>query len=150
MLSLQALNVYFVIQNEKSTSIISTILSFVTTGALQIINKLLWVSLYLLLDFEYNHTLTNKIVSLMNKALFATCVNVLILPLMAYGVFNNFIYGLNGLVGFVYSYHITAITVGMLLRLFSPISMIKNIITCIKPFRYKFIRYMRKKYTQND
>jgi len=53
-----------------------------TSIALMIVNKILWKVLYALLDHEHNHTLTNKIVSLMNKALFTTCMNTLILPLI--------------------------------------------------------------------
>lgn len=59
-------------------------MSLGTSISLQIVNKILWIVLYILLDLEYNDTLTNKIVSLMNKSLFATCVNILILPIIVY------------------------------------------------------------------
>ena len=150
MLGLQAINVFFVIQSETSSSNTALLLSLATAAALQIVNKVLWIVLYLLLDFEYNDTLTGKIVSLMNKALLATCINILILPLIAYGTLNDYLYGSNGLVGFVFNYHLAAITAGMLLRLFTPVGVFRGIVTCIQPLRYKWIRHLRYKYSQQD
>lgn len=57
----------------------------------------------------------------MNKSLFATCVNILILPIIVYVQLQDDLYGPNGLVGFVFNYHITVITAGLALKLFNPV-----------------------------
>jgi hypothetical protein len=67
--------------------------------SLQIINKIIWISMFNLLEMEYNHTLTNKIVSQMNKTLFSTTVNNILLPFVSKYVFRNLIYDPDGLNG---------------------------------------------------
>ncbi len=82
----------------------------------------------------------------MNKALFATCVNILVLPLIVYVQFQDNLYGYNGLVGFVFNYHITVLTVGLALKLFNPIHLIINLALSFKPLRNKILRFFRRKY----
>lgn len=121
-------------------------MSLGTSISLQIVNKILWVVLYMLLDLEYNDTLTNKIVSLMNKSLFATCVNILILPIIVYVELQDDLYGPNGLVGFVFNYHITVITAGLALKLFNPVALIIRVALAIRTFRNKILRFFRRQY----
>ena len=121
-------------------------MSLGTSISLQIVNKILWVVLYMLLDLEYNDTLTNKIVPLMNKSLFATCVNILILPIIVYVELQDDLYGPNGLVGFVFNYHITVITAGLALKLFNPVALIIRVALAIRTFRNKILRFFRRQY----
>jgi hypothetical protein len=46
---------------------VSTMVNIIVSISMQIINAALWVSLSFLLELEYNHTCTNKIVSQMTK-----------------------------------------------------------------------------------
>ena len=125
-------------------------MSLATSISLQIVNKILWIVLYILLDLEYNDTLTNKIVSLMNKSLFATCINILILPIIVYVQLNDDLYGPNGLVGFVFNYHITVITAGLALKLFNPVALIIRVALAVKSLRNKILRFFRKQYGENE
>lgn len=125
-------------------------ISLGTSISLQIVNKILWIVLYILLDLEYNDTLTNKIVSLMNKSLFATCVNILILPIIVYVQLQDDLYGPNGLVGFVFNYHITVITAGLALKLFNPVELIIRVALAVRSLRNKILRFFRKQYAENE
>lgn len=58
------------------------ILRILTSIVLVIINAVLWILLKFLLDYEYNHTLTGKITSLMNKAFLATWINIIVIPIV--------------------------------------------------------------------
>lgn len=82
----------------------------------------------------------------MNKTLFATCVNTLILPIIVYVYMQNSLYGSTGLVGFIFNYHVTTITVGLALKLFNPISLIKRLLLAIKSTRYTILNILRKRY----
>lgn len=146
LLGLKYMNLYLTAQNSDQASNLAQIISLGTTIALQIVNKLLWVVLHLLLDLEYNNTLTNKIVSLMNKALFATCINILILPVIVYAELQNNLFGPNGLVGFVYNYHITVITAGLALKLFNPLETVIRLALSIRFLRNKILRFLRHQY----
>lgn len=68
-----------------STTVVSSLaalLQILTSIVLVAINAILWILLKFLLDYEYNHTLTNKIISLMNKTFLATWVNIIIIPIV--------------------------------------------------------------------
>jgi hypothetical protein len=86
----------------------------------------------------------------MNKALFATCVNILILPMIVYIVIKDDFFGANGLVGFVFNYHITTITAGLALRFFNPIDLLKQLGFNIKPIRNAIFRFLRKSYDERE
>ena len=75
--------------NSAGPSTLGTILNIVASVALTVVNAVLWILLKFLLAFEYNHTQTNKITSLMGKTSFATWINIIIIPI----VVNYAIYG---------------------------------------------------------
>ncbi len=125
------------------------IIPIATTMALQIVNRILWIVLEFILDMEYNYSLTLKIVSLMNKALFATCFNVLVLPMIVFVTMRGIPFGENGLVGFVFNYHITTLTAGLIIRLINPIDLIKRFIISLRPIRNWFLGKVRKSYSEN-
>jgi len=149
LVGLYALGYYFQSQNSQYAATLVQIISIVTALALQVVNKVLWIVLQLILDIEYNYSLTLKIVSVMNKALFATCFNVLVLPMIVFVTMRSIPFGQNGLVGFVFNYHITTLTAGLILRLISPVDQVKRIIISLKPLRNWFLRKIRKAYSEN-
>ncbi len=55
---------------------------------LLIVNKFLWFSLAYLLEEEVNYTLSERINSRMNKALVATSINIILLPILTNYVFK--------------------------------------------------------------
>lgn len=106
-----------------------------------VINKLMWFGLFYLLNIEYNHTLTDKIISQMNKVLFLCSVNVIVLPILSnYIVMGRwFLYGNDGLAGLAFDYHITGI-VQAVMMIFDPMMLIKKVLITIRFTRYKLIR----------
>ena len=150
MVGLYALSYYFQSQNNQNAATAVQIISIITALALQIVNRVLWTVLQFILDIEYNYSLTLKIVSVMNKALFATCFNVLVLPMIVFVTMRGIPFGQNGLVGFVFNYHITTLTAGLILRLISPVDQIKRIIISVKCVRNWFLKMMRKTYSESE
>jgi hypothetical protein len=85
----QALQFQLVQDSTSSPSTLTTVLNVVASVVLTVVNAVLWILLKNLLTYEYNHTVTNKITSLMGKASFATWINIIIIPI----VVNYLIYG---------------------------------------------------------
>jgi hypothetical protein len=56
-------------QVDGSSMFWNTALNWANSILMLITNKIMWEALFKLLDLEYNHTLTLKVVSQMNKAL---------------------------------------------------------------------------------
>ena len=91
--------------------------------------------------------MTEKIVSQMNKVLFASCVNVIALPIVVNVVLTDNLYGNDGLSGMVFDYQISVI-IGLVIKLLDPMFIIKKIIMEIKLFRNFYIQ--KKCLTQTD
>ena len=96
--------------------------------------------MFYLLNLEYNHTNTNKIVSQMSKTLFAMSINVIVLPIIVNYGFGNSIYGASGLAGIVFDYHISAVTINIVLQLINPIFIVLKVCLYIKRIRNFLIR----------
>jgi hypothetical protein len=109
-------------QNSSSSS--STALNLLTVVVLQIVNKLLWISLSILLELEHNHTNTIKIVSQMTKTSIALLVNIILLPILVNYIYNNKYFGGKGVAGIVFDYHITNLVIGLIFKLFDPLTFI--------------------------
>jgi hypothetical protein len=82
----------------------------------------------------------------MNKALFATCFNTLVLPMIVFATMRGALYGQNGLVGFIFNYHITTLTAGLILRFLNPVELLKRLVTFVKTLRHRFMRVARSGY----
>ena len=142
----------YVVNNNASTSLATdsnliTVINIITSLVLQVINKVLWFVLFYLLDLEYNHTLTGKIVSQMNKSIFLMCINVIVLPIITNYVFGHKLYGANGLAGIVFDYHISAVTINMLLKLIDPVFLVLTIGLYVRTTRNWLIKF---KYRRAD
>jgi hypothetical protein len=79
-------------ENDQNETLVSA-LNIVISISLQVINSVLWFALFYLLQLEYNHTLTQKIISQMNKVLVSTSINIIALPILTNYVIRNNIYG---------------------------------------------------------
>lgn len=123
-------------ENEQASTLVNIIVSIV----MQIINALLWKSLATLLELEYNHTFTQKILSQMNKSLTAMLINIIVLPIIVNYAINNRYYGADGLGGIVFDYHISTITVGLTIKLLDPVSLLIKLGTSIKCIRNYLIK----------
>lgn len=119
-----------------------TVINIAISVGLQIVNKFLWFALFFILDIEYNHSLTQKIVSQMNKVLFATCVNIIALPIISNYVIRNNVYGSKGLAGMVFDYQISILGVGLVIKLIDPGNAIKRILLLIRKSRNIIIRFL--------
>lgn len=119
-----------------------TIINIVISLGLQVVNRFLWFALYYILDIEYNHTLTQKIVSQMNKVLFATCVNIIALPIISNYVIRDNIYGSKGLAGMVFDYQISVLGIGLIIKLLDPSNFVKRVFLSIRKIRNFIIRFL--------
>ena len=119
-----------------------TVINIVISVGLQVVNKFLWWALFFILDIEYNHSLTQKIVSQMNKVLFATCVNIIALPIISNYVLRNNVYGSKGLAGMVFDYQISLLGVGLIVKLIDPGSFIKRLLLNVRKIRNVLIRFL--------
>jgi len=82
----------------------------------------------------------------MNKALFTTCINTLILPLIVNVYIKGRLYGALGLVGFAFNYHFTLLTAGLALQLFDPLDLVLKLLLYIRYTRHKIFRIIRKSF----
>ena len=90
-----------------------TILNYTMSIGLLLVNQFLWTFLLYLLDLEYNHTLTEKIVSQMSHALFVSSVNSIVLPILTNMIYNNIyqtnLYKSDELTSMIFEYHVSAV-----------------------------------------
>lgn len=96
--------------------------------------------MFYLLNLEYNHSNTSKIVSQMSKTMFAMCINIIILPIIVNYGFGKSIYGAAGLSGIVFDYHISAVTINLILQLINPVFIILKFCVYLKCIRDKIIK----------
>ena len=120
---------------------ILTVINIAMSVSLLIVNKILWFALFYLLTIEYNHTLTEKIISQMNKVLLASSVNVIALPIISNILINENLYGSDGLSGMVFDYHIGVIG-GLAIKFFDPMFLIKKLVIGLKCLRNFTIRFL--------
>lgn len=78
----------------------------------------------------------------MNKVLFATCVNIIALPIISNYVLRNNVYGSKGLAGMVFDYQISLLGVGLVVKLIDPGSFIKRLLLNIRKIRNVIIRFL--------
>lgn len=76
----------------------------------------------------------------MGKTQFAMCINIIILPLVVNYGFGKGLYGASGLSGIVFDYHISAVTINLILQLINPIFIILKFCLYLKCIRDKVIK----------
>jgi hypothetical protein len=86
--------------------------------------------------------MTQKIISQMNKVLFSTSVNIIVLPIITNYVIRNNIYGSEGLAGMVFDYQVSILTIGLIVKLFTPPNVVKRVILNIRSLRNYAIRFI--------
>jgi hypothetical protein len=85
----------------------------------------------------------------MNKVLFLSLVNVIVLPIVSNyivqvvltGEGKGFVFGNLGLAGLAFDYHISCI-IQVLTKIFDPMLIIKKILITIRWLRYRLIRFL--------
>lgn len=139
--------IQFVLRDCSTTivSLTAAFLQILTSIVLVIINAVLWVLLKFMLNYEYNHTQTNKIVSLMNKTFLASWVNIIIIPIIVNYVIYDEYYGSIGIAGFVFDYQMIALAVSLPLVLLNPVEILRVLIIKVRCFRNYFIRLLYRK-----
>lgn len=87
----------------------------------------------------------------MNKTLFASSVNVIVLPIISFYVIPNIYpspdtigkyFQADGVAGQVYDYQISMLTVGLILRFLDPLNLLKRIGLWIRKTRNLIIRFI--------
>jgi hypothetical protein len=81
----------------------------------------------------------------MNKVLIATCINIIVLPIISNHVIRNNVYGPKGLAGMVFDYQISILGVGLITKFIEPGLFIKRLLLYVRPFRNFIIRFMCEK-----
>lgn len=113
------------------------ILNYAIPVVLIMINKLLWVVLLLLVQIEYSHTSSERVVSTINKAIIAQAINVIVLPIIVNLVLQTRMYGNDGLVKQVLDYMLSNCLVPVALLLVDPGYWIKQLLLWISWTRRK-------------
>ncbi len=85
--------------------------------------------------------MTQKIISQMNKVLFATCVNIIALPIISNYVLRDNVYGSRGLAGMVFDYQISLLGVGLVMKFIDPPIFIKRVLLSIRKIRNIILRF---------
>lgn len=86
--------------------------------------------------------MTQKIISQMNKVLIATCINIIVLPIISNYVLRNNVYGSNGLAGMVFDYQISVLGVGLVMKFIDPSNFFKRVLLSIRKIRNMIIRFV--------
>jgi hypothetical protein len=81
----------------------------------------------------------------MNKSAVATWINIIILPIIVNYFINDRYYGSNGLSGIVFDYHISALTVGLVVKLLDPVNLLIKLAINIKCIRNGIINAKYRK-----
>jgi len=82
----------------------------------------------------------------MTKSAIAMLVNIIFLPILVSYIYNNSYFGGNGVAGIVFDYHISALAISLIFKLFDPITLILNIcvgVHCIRNYLIR-VRYHKK------
>lgn len=58
-------------------------LGYVISFALMIVNKLIWVVLFWLIKIEYNHSMSDEVISRVNKTVILQSLNCIVLPMIS-------------------------------------------------------------------
>ena len=104
-----------------------------------------------LLEYEYNHTYTEKIISLINKSSPATWINTIVIPIIVNYVFYKKYYGADGVSGLAFDYQVTALAISLPLMVINPVEVILVACLKIKCIRHYLIRSRyRKRKDQSD
>ena len=81
----------------------------------------------------------------MGKTLFAMCINIIILPIIVNYGFGKSLYGASGLAGIVFDYHISAVTINLIMQLINPVFVIIKFCLFLKCIRDKIIKLLYHK-----
>ena len=81
----------------------------------------------------------------MGKTLFAMCINIIILPIIVNYGFGKSLYGASGLAGIVFDYHISAVTINLIMQLINPDFVIIKFCLFMKCIRDKIIKLLYHK-----
>lgn len=85
----------------------------------------------------------------MTKTSVAMWINIIILPIIVNYFINNRYYGADGLSGIAFDYHISSITVGLVVKLLDPVNLIFKLcisVRCIRNYIIK-ARYIKRNKT---
>lgn len=77
----------------------------------------------------------------MNKALFATSVNIIALPLITNYVFKVDVFSTKGMTGMIFDYQISTLFIGLPLKLFNPTELLSRLALYVRAVRNWIIRY---------
>ena len=124
----------------KDSSLL-TVINIASSIVLLIVNKFLWFSLAYMIEEEVNYTLSERIKSRMNKALFATSCNIILLPVITNWVFKVDVFSTKGMTGMVFDYQISTLFIGLPLKLFNPVEMVTRLALYVRFIRNWIIRY---------
>lgn len=82
----------------------------------------------------------------MTKTSVAMWINIIILPIIVNYFINNRYYGADGLSGIVFDYHISSISVGLIVKLLDPVNLIFKLCISVKCIRNYIIkaRYIKR------
>jgi len=86
----------------------------------------------------------------MHKASFLMWINIIVLPILVEYRISNAYFGGKGLSGIVFDYHISAFSIGLIIKLIDPASFIIRFALSIKCIRNYLVRINYKKALTDD
>ena len=109
---------------------------------LQLFNRLIWITLSYLVNFENNNTKTDAIISLMKKSIFAQALNIIVGPIITTFVNRGSLYGLKGLANIILYYQFIMFIMMLFYYVINPFYLTKWLIINVRFFRNKMIKHL--------
>ena len=135
LLILCSLAAFFLVRYIKQQNPDRNGLSSLGIITLNLFNRLIWNVLGKAVVIEKNHTKTDNLVSIMNKNYLASTMNIIIVPLIVTGGFDQNFISPSGLTGTIHDYQITAFGFMMLFNLINlpyRFSQLTRCLTCLR------------------
>lgn len=111
-----------------------------STIVLQLLNRLIWFWLSIVVTYEQNNTKTDNIISSMKKSIIAQTINIIVNPILAIFVNQKGLYGVNGLSGMALTYQIIMLGMMFLYNIFNPFYLLKKMILSLGCLRNILIK----------
>ena len=126
----------------QTTDLLKTGNTILIAIILQLVNRMIWITLSELVVYEYNNTKTDAIMSLMKKSVLAQAANIILGPTIAKFVNNKDLYGEGGLASIALYYQFVMFGLMWIYYIWNPIYLTKLLIIKVPCFRKKMINYL--------
>ena len=121
-----------------------TIINYIITFSIVIFNIILQAILTKLIALEYNHSVSDAMISMLTKTVFTQSINCIALPFISEVLTTKNYFGASGVSGVAFDFSISNSLVPVVLSLLNPVYLLKRLLLWIKCSRNFLIRWMCK------